>query len=40
MKASAIVIEEGAPFRGTIVIGDEAREPAAPPPPSEAEAEG
>ena len=40
MKASAIVIEEGAQFRGTIVIGGEAREPAALPPPAEAEAEG
>ena len=40
MKASAIVIEEGAQFRGTIVIGAEAREPAALPPPAEADAEG
>ena len=34
MKASAIVIEEGAQFRGTIVIGGGAREPAALPPPA------
>jgi cytoskeletal protein CcmA (bactofilin family) len=40
MKANAIVIEEGAQFRGTIVIGGDAREPAALPPPPDAEAEG
>ena len=39
MKASAIVIEEGAQFRGTIVIGGDAREPAALPPPEEADAD-
>src|SRR5262249_5174317 len=36
MKASAIVIEEGAQFHGTIVIGGDAREPVALPARAEA----
>jgi cytoskeletal protein CcmA (bactofilin family) len=40
MKASAIVIEEGAQFRGTIVICGDARDPVALPAPAEAELEG
>jgi len=39
MKASAIVIEEGAQFHGTIVIGGDAREPVALPARAEAEVE-